>query len=84
MSMLFAIDMKTEEIIVSDSPKGSNEINFIERIKLQDNEVMYNAVVALTAITKDPNFDIAIFVVVVKEEEEDEVVEEEEVEVEDG
>ena len=61
MSMLFAIDTKTEEIIVSDSPKGSNEIIFIERIKLQDNEVLYNAVVALTSITKAPNFDMAIF-----------------------
>lgn len=61
MSMLFAIDTKTEEIIVSDSPKGSNEIKFIERIKRVDNEVLYNAVVALTIITKDPNFDVAIF-----------------------
>ena len=61
MSMLFAIDTKTEEVIVSDSPKGSNEIKFIERIKREDNEVLYNAVVALTSITKDPNFDIAIF-----------------------
>ena len=61
MSMLFAIDTKTEEIIVSDSPKGSNEIKFIERIKRVDNEVLYNSVVALTSITKDPNFDVAIF-----------------------
>ena len=61
MSMLFAIDTKTEEVIVSDSPKGSNEIKFIERIKRQDNEVLYNAVVALTSITKDPNFDVTIF-----------------------
>jgi hypothetical protein len=61
MSMLFAIDTKTEEVIVSDSPKGSNEIKFIERIKLVDNEVLYNSVVALTSITKDPNFDVAIF-----------------------
>jgi hypothetical protein len=59
--MLFAIDTKTEEVIVSDSPKGSNEIKFIERIKLVDNEVLYNSVVALTSITKDPNFDVAIF-----------------------
>ena len=29
MSMLFAIDPKTEEIIISDSPKGSNEIIFL-------------------------------------------------------
>ena len=61
MSMLFAIDTKTEEVIVSDSPKGSNEIKFIERIKRQDNEVLYNAIVALTSITKDPNFDVTIF-----------------------
>jgi len=61
MSMLFAIDTKTEEVIVSDSPKGSNEIKFIERIKRQENEVLYNAVVALTIITKDPNFDVTIF-----------------------
>jgi hypothetical protein len=59
--MLFAIDTKTEEIIVSDSPKGSNEIKFIERIKREDNEVLYNSVVALTSITKEPNFDITIF-----------------------
>ena len=61
MSMLFAIDLKTEEIIISDSPKGSNEIKFIERIKPQNSEVLYNAIVALTSITKDPNFDISIF-----------------------
>jgi hypothetical protein len=61
MSMLFAIDTKTLEVIVSDSPKGSNEIKFIERIKRQENEVLYNAVVALTCITKDPNFDVTIF-----------------------
>jgi hypothetical protein len=59
--MLFAIDTKTEEVIVSDSPKGSNEIKFIERIKRQENEVLFNAVVALTSITKDPNFDAANF-----------------------
>lgn len=61
MSMLFAIDPKTEEIIVSESPKGSNEINFVARIKRQNNEVLYNAVVTLTGITKTPNFDITIF-----------------------
>jgi hypothetical protein len=59
--MLFAIDAKTEEIIVSDSPKGSNKINFIERIKRQDNDVLYNAVVALTGITKAKNFNVTIF-----------------------
>ena len=61
MSILFAIDTKTEEIIVSKSPKGSNEIIFIERIRRQDNEFLFNAVITLTSITKSPNFDMAIF-----------------------
>ena len=61
MSMLFAIDTETEEIVVSDSPKGSNKINVVARIKRPDNDVLYNAVFALTSITKSPNFDIKIF-----------------------
>ena len=64
--MLFAIDVNTEEIIVSDSPKGCNKINFIERIGRQDNDILYNAVVTLTSITKAANFDIAIFKVMDK------------------
>lgn len=58
---LFAIDINTEEIIVSDSPKGSKKINFIERVKRQDNDILYNAIITLTSITKTPNFDITIF-----------------------
>jgi hypothetical protein len=60
-NLLFAIDTNTQEVIVSDSPKGSNKINFIERIGLNDNEILYNAVITLTSITKSPNFDIVIF-----------------------
>lgn len=60
-NILFAIDLKTEEIIVSDSPKGSNKINFIERIRRQDNAILYDAVFTLTSITNASNFDIAIF-----------------------
>ncbi len=59
--MLFAIDPNKEEVIVSDSPKGSNKINFIERIGRQKNELLYNAVLTLTGITNDSNFDISIF-----------------------
>ena len=61
--MLFAIDTDTdtEEVIVSESPKGSNQINFIERVSRKDNEVLYCSVVTLTAITHSPNFDTAIF-----------------------
>lgn len=61
MSMLFAIDPKTEETIVSASAKGSTTINFIERIGRKDNDILYNAVVTLTSITHAPNFDIAVF-----------------------
>ena len=60
-NILFAIDMKTEEIIISDSPKGEKNINFIERIRRQDNDILYNAVVTLTSITKSPNFDTSLF-----------------------
>lgn len=61
MSMLFAIDPKTEETIVSASAKGSTTINFIERIGRKDNDILYYAVVTLTSITHAPNFDIAVF-----------------------
>ena len=59
--LLFAIDINTEEVIVSDSSKGSNKINFIERIKRSDNDIIYNAVQTLTSITKSTNFDAVIF-----------------------
>ena len=45
MSLLFAIDKNTEETLVSESQKGSNKIEFIERIPRNDNEVLFNAVV---------------------------------------
>ena len=57
-NILFAVDTNTEEVIVSDSPKGSNKVNFIER---NNNEMLYNAVVNLTSITKAPDFDAASF-----------------------
>ena len=60
-NLLFAIDTNTQEVIVSNSPKGSNKINFIESIGLNDNEILYNAVITLTSITKSSNFDVVIF-----------------------
>jgi hypothetical protein len=60
-NFLFAIDQDKEEVIISESPKGSMKINFIERIQRKENEVLFNAVLTLTAITKDPNFDAALF-----------------------
>ncbi len=58
---LFAIDEQTKEVIISESPKGTNKIIFIERIGQKENDIFYNAVLTLTAITKDPNFDAALF-----------------------
>ena len=60
-NLLFAVDTNTEEVIVSDSPKGSNKVNFIERIERKENEMLYNAAATLTSITKASTFDVAIF-----------------------
>jgi hypothetical protein len=60
-SILFAVDSITEETIVSSSQKGSNQVDFIERIGRQENEVLYNAVATLTSITRSSNFDVKIF-----------------------
>jgi hypothetical protein len=60
-SNLFAIDQKTEEVIVSESPKGSYQINFIERITRQENELLYNAVTILTSISQAPDLDVPLF-----------------------
>jgi hypothetical protein len=58
---LFAIDSNTEEVIVSESAKGTNKIDFIERINRTENEILFNAVVTLTSISQDPNLDVSIF-----------------------
>lgn len=60
-TVLFAIDTDTEEVIVSESPKGSNKINFIERIKRQDDVILYNAVATLTGLSTASDFDATIF-----------------------
>ncbi len=60
-NFLFAVDTNTEEISVSESPKGSNKINFIERIDRKENEMLYHAVITLTSITQSSNFDVTIF-----------------------
>ncbi len=60
-TLLFAIDTDTKEVIVSNSSKGSNQVNTVERIKQSDNIIIYNAVQTLTSITKSTNFDEAIF-----------------------
>lgn len=60
-NFLFAIDSKSDEVIVSESPKGSNKVNFIERISREDDEVLYNAVVTLTSIVNSTDLDLSIF-----------------------
>lgn len=60
-TLLFAIDTDTKEVIVSNSSKGSYQVNAVERIKQSDNIIIYNAVQTLTSITKSTNFDEAIF-----------------------
>ncbi len=58
---LFAIDEQTNEVVISESPKGSMKINFIERLSKKENEILFNAVVTLTSITNDSNFDDNLF-----------------------
>ena len=58
---LFAIDSNTEEVLVSESAKGTNKIDFIERINRKENEILYNAVITLTSVSQNPNLDVAIF-----------------------
>lgn len=61
MSLLFAIDNETQEVIVSESTKENNRIDFIERIKKNENLILFNAVLTLTSISTMQNIDVAIF-----------------------
>lgn len=58
---MFALDPKSLEIIVSESPKGSSKINFIERIHREENINFYQAVSLLTTISSAPSMDTSIF-----------------------
>jgi hypothetical protein len=60
-NFLFALETNSEEVLVSESPKGSNQVNFIERIARDKNEVLHNAVLTLTSITQAADFDAALF-----------------------
>jgi len=60
-NFLFSVDTKSEEVTVSESLKGSKQINFIERIPREMNEVLYNSVVTLTSITKSADFNMMVF-----------------------
>ena len=58
---LFAVDFKTEEVIVSCSSKGTNKIKFIERIKKNDNIMIFNAALTLKSISESSDIDPKIF-----------------------
>jgi hypothetical protein len=60
-NFLFALETNSEEVLVSESPKGSNQVNFIERVGRKENEILYNAVVTLTHVTQAADFDAALF-----------------------
>jgi hypothetical protein len=61
MNKLFAIDAKTKEVIVSESPKGSKSIHFIERVPRKDNEELYEAVLKLTDLAQAADLDLKEF-----------------------
>lgn len=61
MNKLFAIDEKTEEVIVSESAKGSKKIDFIERVARNQNEALYESVLALTELARAADFDAKKF-----------------------
>jgi hypothetical protein len=60
-TILFALDLKTEEILISETEKGSNKVNLIERIQRKDNELLFDAIVTLTRIASSADIDLAIF-----------------------
>ena len=60
-TLLFAIDLTTNEVIVSESQKGSKEITFIERIPQRENELLFDAVYSMTKLTPSPKFDVTLF-----------------------
>jgi hypothetical protein len=60
-TILFALDLKTDEILISESEKGSNEVNLIERIERNKNELLFDAIVTLTRIASSADIDLAIF-----------------------
>ncbi len=49
---LFAIDEKTNDVIVSVSAKGSTTIDLVERIARKDHDILYQAVVTLTMLAR--------------------------------
>lgn len=61
MNKLFAIDEKNNEVVISESQKGSKKIIFKERISQKENVTLYNAVMTLTAMSRNDNLDLRLF-----------------------
>lgn len=61
MDKLFALDETTNEVVVSESPKGSKSIKLVERVNRRNGELLFQAVSILTMISKSPNFDVKMF-----------------------
>ncbi len=61
MNYLFAIDPQTEEIIVSQSPKGSVKIEAVERIGKNNHAVLFHAVSALTLLSREQEINMTLF-----------------------
>ncbi len=61
MNKLFAIDEKNNEVIVSESQKRSKKIIFKERISQKENAILYNAVLTLTAMSRNDDLEISLF-----------------------
>lgn len=61
MNYLFAIDTQTEEIIVSQSPKGSFKIEAVERIGKNNHAVLFHAVSALNLLSREQEINMTLF-----------------------
>ena len=63
---LFAIDAATNDILVSESAKGSFKVTLIERIPSAEDELLFDAVALLTKISKQTEVDVPLFKAVEK------------------
>ena len=63
---LFAIDAATNDILVSESAKGSFKVTLIERIPSAEDELLFDAVTLLTKISKQTEVDVPLFKAVEK------------------
>ena len=60
-TLLFAIDRSTTETIVSESAKGSAQIQLIERIPQHSLPLLYHAVDLLTQLSQATPFNASAF-----------------------